>query len=105
MKLDAFKALAARPGSEVEILAVDPIIYLLRCSDANGDSQMLTRRGKRNWVFKSLGACQRLLQTAGIEKAVLVQESAYSEIVGMESSAGASQMRMPLHIPPADERR
>ncbi len=101
VKLDAFKALAAQPGSEVEVLAVDPVIYLLRCS-AGGESAILTRSGKRNWVFKSLAACQRLLQNAGIRQAVLVQESAYSEMVGTEANAGQSQMRMPLHIPEAD---
>lgn len=98
MKLEAFKRLAATDGAEVEILAIDPMIYLIRCSTSD-TSVLLTKGRKQNWVFKSLAACQRLLQTAGIRSAVLIQESAYSEMVGSDARAAQSQMRMPLTIP------
>ncbi|MFK7913097.1 MAG: DUF6482 family protein [Pseudomonadales bacterium] len=98
MKLEAFKELAAQPGAVVEVLAIDPIIYLIRCTTP--DRSVLLSKGRdKNWSLKSLAACQRLLQSAGLFEAVLVQESAYSEMVGSDAEAAQSQMRMPLTIP------
>ena len=98
MKLEPFKQLAAQPGAVVEVLAIDPVIYLIRCTTPD-TSVLLTKGRDRNWVLQSLAACQRLLQSAGLFEAVLVQESAYSEMVGSDASAAQSAMRMPLKIP------
>ena len=98
MKLEPFKQLAAEPGAVVEVLAIDPIIYLIRCTTPNA-SVLLSKAGDRNWEFKSLAACQRLLQSAGLFEAVLVQESAYSEMIGSDAEAAQSHMRIPMVIP------
>lgn len=98
MKLEAFKQLAAQSDATVEVLAIDPVIYLIRCTTPS-TSVLLTKGRDRNWSFKSLAACQRLLQSAELYQAVLVQESAYAEMIGSDAEAAQSQMRMPLVIP------
>ena len=98
MKLEDFKHLAAQPEATVEVLAVDPIIYLIRCTTPER-SVLLSKGKNNNWSLQSLAACQRLLQSAGLFDAVLVQESAYSEMVGSNAKAAQSQMRIPLTIP------
>lgn len=82
----------------MEVLAIDPIIYLIRCTTPER-SVLLSKGNNKNWSLQSLAACQRLLQSAGLFDAVLVQESSYSEMVGSDAEAAQSQMRMPLIIP------
>ena len=108
MQLEAFKALAADAQAQVEVLAIDPMIYLLRCTGGAAEGLLERRRGG-NWQFPSLAACRRFLQEAGIRSAVLVHESAYGEMIGSADdgsphAAAATQLRVPLVIPAPETR-
>ena len=101
MNLKTFRQVREHPSTEIEVLAIEPVIYLLRISTAAGgatQSSILKNPKGENWVFRSLSAARAKLAEWKVTEAVLVQQSAYSEMVGTPGDQQDSELRMPIRI-------
>ncbi|MEM6710560.1 MAG: DUF6482 family protein [Pseudomonadota bacterium] len=105
MNVKALKQALADPSTEVEVLAVDPVIYLLRVvtiEDGVRREAILKNPKGENWVFRSLSAARVRLAEWRVRQAFLIQQSAYGEMVGTEGGLQESELRLPLTIPQDD---
>ena len=102
MNLATFKARLRQPDTQVEVLAIDAMIYLVRIRYADGgrDREVMLRNPKgENWVFRSLTAVRQKLGDWQVREATLVQQSAYGEMVGSPGDQRDSELRLPLYLP------
>lgn len=90
MELRALVKSGASP--EVEVHAVDPMIYIIYLLVADG-RQPVEDGGGRTHLFRSRYAAQQALQEAGFERATFVHRSVYGEMIGMEGSSEQSEFR------------
>lgn len=105
MNLKTFRRHVAEDNAEVEILAVDPVIYLLRINTGTGAaarSELLKNPKGQNWVFRSLTAAKTQLIEWQVRSALLVQQSAYGEMVGSPGAQADSELRLPVLLRPDD---
>ncbi|MEM1432678.1 MAG: DUF6482 family protein [Pseudomonadota bacterium] len=105
MDLKTFRRHVAADEAEVEILAIDPVIYLLRVNTGQGAatrSSILKNPKGQNWVFRSLTAAKTQLIEWQVRSALLVQQSAYGEMVGSPGAQPDSELRLPLLLRPDD---
>lgn len=86
---------------QVEILAVEPVIYLIRIvtgGDAEQQSALLKNPKGQNWVFRSLTEAKVKLAELGVRRATLIQQSAYGEMVGSTGSQPDAELRLPITL-------
>lgn len=108
MNLKRFRQLlsAGDQPVNVEILAVEPVIYLIRIStgvenyggEAAAQSTLLKNPKGANWVFRSLTEAKAKLADLGVRRATLVQQSAYGEMVGSAGSQADAELRLPITL-------
>lgn len=82
--------------ASVEILANEGIIYLIRAT-VDGQTQLLKDKAGKNQVFKSATAAGAFLAGLGFEKAEVVHQCAYDEVIGHEVGVDTT-MRTPMEL-------
>ncbi len=83
--------------TQCEILANEGIIYLVRA--VTGEKTALLKDDKGgNRIFKSATAAGTHLAALGAEKATVVHQCAYDEVIGHESIQGNPDLRTSMEL-------
>ena len=97
MRENQLKDLIQSGQSHFEILANEGIIYLVRV--VWGEQRALLKDDKgENMRFRSATAAGTFLAGLGAEKAVVVHQCAYDEVIGHEPIRGNGDLRTPMDL-------
>ncbi|MGB0964994.1 MAG: DUF6482 family protein [Litorivicinus sp.] len=83
--------------ADCEILANEGIIYLVRAVSAEKTALLKDDKGA-NRVFKSATAAGTHLAALGADKAVVVHQCAYDEVIGHEPIQGQPDLRTAMDL-------
>lgn len=93
MTLDELgRAAATGMPPEVEIHALDPMLYVVFLADADGRHPLQDAVGKVK-QFPSRYAATACLQRTGLARATFVHRTAYDEMIGVPSATGSAEFR------------
>ncbi|MEM7220432.1 MAG: DUF6482 family protein [Pseudomonadota bacterium] len=88
----------ARNTPGLELLGVDPIVYVIYAIDGAAREPLVDKRGK-SLQFRSRGAALDALRKCGVTAVDFVHRSSYGEMVGLDDANGSNELRERLIIP------
>lgn len=97
MQDQELKARIVAGDTRCEILANEGIIYLVRAVTGGSTSLLKDAKGA-NRVFKSATAAGTHLASLGAERAVVVHQCAYDEVIGHEPIQGQGDLRTDMEL-------
>ncbi|XOV83987.1 MAG: DUF6482 family protein [bacterium] len=83
--------------AQLEIHAVDPMIYLVFATCADLLIPVVDQQGER-MRFPSRGATLQRLREAGVSEVTFVHRSAYGEMVGLAEDGQMNEMRQIIRL-------
>lgn len=93
-------AVAAGTKHKAMVFAADPMVYLLQILRRDsGEAELpLTLQNSRgeNLVYRSRYAADQAFARAGITEVTLVHESAFGEMVGLETASNRMEQSYPI---------
>ena len=98
MTLKQLERLVAGKGiAEIEVHAVDPVIYLVFHRFGERLTPVQSRRGTTA-RYTSRYAALKALAALGLDEVTFVHRSAYGEMIGAEGDASATELRQRVRI-------
>ncbi len=99
-------AVSAGEKVTAQVLAADPMVYLLQVLISDGHtagaqrSSQLTLQNARgeNLVYRSRYAADQAFARAGLSSVTLVHESAFGEMVGLEAGPNRMEQTYPVKL-------
>lgn len=82
----------------LRILSFDPEIYLVE-ADIDQQTVQVTDDSGRLLSFRGQRAACRAFEGLSIGYACLVHQSAYDEMIGLDTDAGQNRMEIPIALP------
>lgn len=103
---DIKSAIASGKNIKAQVLAADPLVYLLQVvlPDVDGRSATkglpLTLQNSRgeNLVYRSRYAADQAFARTGVSEVTLVHESAFGEMVGLEQGVNRMEQTYPVKL-------
>jgi hypothetical protein len=91
------RLIAGRGFAEIEVHAVDPVIYLIFQRFGERLTPVTARSGETA-RYTSRYAALKAMAAIGLDEVIFVHRSAYGEMIGSEGDAEATELRQQVRI-------